>query len=112
VAYPCATSPYKIYKPTGNKPDIELEDCRRLHQSGPILNTLDWDKTVEGASQAVSYDAMCKQQQHQYDRNMVWRSDTPKHLKTPRPISSPLRRPVFRLPNGRRDTRDKGLETR
>jgi len=58
VAYPYATRPRRVHKPTGNRPDIWPWGRQRPRRSGPILNTLGSDSIAWGASQVVFYDAM------------------------------------------------------
>jgi hypothetical protein len=63
AAYPYATSPCRIRRPTQSRPDIEPEDYRSLHRSAPTLNTLGSGSIVLGASRAAFYNAMPKRRQ-------------------------------------------------
>jgi len=63
VAHPCATSTYRVHKPTGNKPDIERWDRYGLLRFALAPNTLDSGNTIWGASQVTFCDALVETSQ-------------------------------------------------
>ena len=76
VAHPCATSPCRVHRPIGNKPDTEPSDRHSLHRSAPAPNTSGLDNIVLGASRVAFCDASAEGISKR-EREVIWELDYP-----------------------------------